>query len=225
MAKIIPSALIDSLNGSIDSVTFRKSVYGPVACRKMQPLKVASQVQLEHRAFISRMRAAWSTMTDAQRMGWNQLALQLQAGTFGNGKFPRRPYDLYLEFNYLQVVGGASIFLTAPPSFQTEAITNFQGTVTAFPLVLAATLLPTSPGNRYQQISISLGMRGRQRSAFTPWRVLAVRFDNVTLLNLTANYLAQYGNPVVGQMWRMKATIQKPGFFPSTSSIDEGFVP
>jgi hypothetical protein len=171
---------------------------------------------------MSALRAAWSTMSTVQRQGWDQLALQVQLNTATSGQYPRRAYALFIQFNYLPYALTDVIELTSPQTFKTDRITSFTATVNDSPSVLVATVFPGGVGTKYQQISIRLGMRGKQRSAFTHWVVFGFESNASSLLDLTAEYLALFGNPVLGQIYEMKATMQRPGLFPSSSPIFQG---
>ena len=214
MAKIITSAIVEQLIGSIGSNTFRRSQFGSVVYNKQTPLKRASEIQISHRALIGRLRANWSQMTDIRRASWFQLALQLQSQNIGNGQFPKRPYDLFLEFNYLRFAYDGGFSTLAPAAGVAFLVNDFTGiwnddgtTSYSFSNSPAAQTL-------LQQVSARVGLRSNQRSAFTPWKVVLLDRHTTYGGNFDSGMLEFFGLPTIGQIYQLKFSVQRSNTFP-----------
>lgn len=70
MAKIIPSAIISTISGSIDAMTFRRSRNGIVLAKRAQKVyNNSDDTQDVHRAFNTAM-TFWSRVDDETRRAW-----------------------------------------------------------------------------------------------------------------------------------------------------------
>lgn len=215
MAKIIPSALVDQLIGSVGSCSFRRSQFGSVAFSKQTPLKRASELQLTHRALVSRLRAAWSSLSDANRSSWNQLSLQLQQGTASNGQFPRRPFELFQEYNFLPYQMDGILEETAPTLFVRTDIKylNVDWNVVGSTSFVTTGLFGNS--DTYFSWSISLAQRGAQKSAYTPFVVFFQHKPALNFGNWGTSLTDKYGIFSAGYGYRVRLVKQVPGTFPS----------
>jgi hypothetical protein len=70
MARIIYSALIDSIRGSIGGTTFQKNKYGYTVKHKPNMTKPWTADQLIMQQYFRRAVTSWREMTDAQRQNW-----------------------------------------------------------------------------------------------------------------------------------------------------------
>jgi hypothetical protein len=218
MAKIIPSALVDQLIGSIGSSTFRRSQFGSVAFAKQTPLKRASDLQLTHRALVSRLRAAWSQLSDANRSSWNQLSLQLQQGTASNGQYPRRPFELFQEYNFLPYQMDGILEETAPTLFIRTDITYLSVTWNDAGSASFVTSGLFDNNDTYFSWSISLAQRGSQKSAFTPFVVFYQHKPTFNFGTLGTSLTDKYGIFPAGYAYRVRLVKQVPGTFPGRQS-------
>lgn len=74
MARIIYSALIESIRGSIGGTTFQKNAYGYTIKKKPNMCKPNTQPQQLQKTFFALAVRAWGQLTNAQRTDWDTWA-------------------------------------------------------------------------------------------------------------------------------------------------------
>ena len=74
MARIIYSALVESIRGSIGGTTFQKNAYGYTVKKKPNIIKPNSVLQNQRKAGLAFAVKSWQGLTDAQRADWNSWA-------------------------------------------------------------------------------------------------------------------------------------------------------
>lgn len=74
MARIIYSALVESISGSIKGTTFQKNAYGYTIKAKPNMVNPNTQEQRRRKSSFSQAMQAWRNLTDANRLAWDAYA-------------------------------------------------------------------------------------------------------------------------------------------------------
>lgn len=218
MARLIPSALVSELSGSVGEVTFRKGQGGlSVGAKQRQPPQPTA-AQMRQRAAIGLLRGSWSKLTSSERDSWNALAARLAVASVYNGKMPRRAFSLFMEYNALPVKVQGAPTLVAPNDYKkvTPAITG--GVLRTTPLARAAYLNFDDNVNSVNLVYVRLGFRGSQRSALARPVYVTFILGGSLFGNITTEYLAVLPVPRLGQLYQFTYTMQIPGYFPTVVS-------
>lgn len=91
MAKVIMSALIDGLKGSLQGSTFRTMKRGVHIFTRGKPANPRSSAQSAHRTRMSSVNAAWQALTAQEKALWSQFATQSRGEPTG--------YHAFMELN------------------------------------------------------------------------------------------------------------------------------
>lgn len=103
MAKIITSAFIDGLKGSLQGSTFRTMKRGVHIFTKGRPANPRSDAQTTHRTRMSSVNAAWQNLTADEKALWSQFATQSRGEPTG--------YHAFMELN-LNLLSSDNVSLT-----------------------------------------------------------------------------------------------------------------
>lgn len=217
MAKIIPSPLVSAITGSVGGVTFR-SGRGFTAVGARNVFKAPDTgFQSGAQRSNAYLKQGWAALSTIEQDSWNQLSLQLQRGSVGNGQYPRRGYDLFLEFNWSRSVFFQTLINVAP--------TNYQRTVSTIPDIPTAAIFNTGlallattgyfPAANPRTFGwCRMGQRGKQLSAMSPWRFVVYVDYATALLNFSAAYAIVFPLPKTGQPYQWKWFVQTDDAFP-----------
>lgn len=219
MATYQPSALVSLVTGRVNTLVFKRSPNKRTIATTPNNRRTWSEQQLAHRQTISNLRAAWSDISQAERDGWNGLALRVSNPLGQEQQLLRRGFDLFLEFNYLPFAYGDAITTTAPSAYLTEPIQQFSIIVNSTIGVFAVTIPPGTAATRYQLIQFAPGWSGARRSKFGPFKRLTLAKASLTTLSLTTEFTNNFGPIRPGQLWKGQGSVQLVGYFPSKTSI------
>jgi hypothetical protein len=78
-----------------------------------RPVKQGTPLQLERRAMMMKLHAAWSNLTSDQRQKWNQYISFASPTTNRDKSILLTGHDLFLKYNYLRLLYNLSV-LTEP---------------------------------------------------------------------------------------------------------------
>jgi len=114
MALITYSPAISDMRGSVGASTFTRSRAGNIIRTKIKPCEQQSNAHTQARAYLSILTDAWAnTLTDAQRIAWNDLANQTTlVNALGRTHQPTGR-DLFLRVN-IPVTSDHPLIDTAP---------------------------------------------------------------------------------------------------------------
>lgn len=106
MARIIYSALIESIRGSIGGTTFQRNAYGYTIKKKPTMVNPNTQPQTREKLKFNQVQQAWLLMSDSDRQQWNTWAeqwpvparLNPNANLSGMAQFTRRHMATLLHF-------------------------------------------------------------------------------------------------------------------------------
>jgi hypothetical protein len=111
---LIKSAILSALSGSIAGATAAKNRGGTYFRSRVVPLNPQTSAQYEVRGNMAAAASAWSSLTDAQIVGWNAYAATLD-GTNAVGDTKRLSgINAYTACNSLRLLGGLSQLAAFP---------------------------------------------------------------------------------------------------------------
>jgi len=120
--RILTSAPVADLHGSVAGITFKRSGAGDAAQSKRSAPPRTTTTTMQRHAFFSSLNTTWHTMTPAQRNAWNLIYISLSAS--GNNKAPRRfqsAQALFISHNQPRLIFGLAVQITAPTLATTNA--------------------------------------------------------------------------------------------------------
>lgn len=112
MAKILPSALVSKVRGSIGKTTFSRNAQGPFSRRRVKTPQTNSAAQIATKQRMRRYMILWNSINDAERKTWNDAAQKLV--------FPQRTKNL----GQTQRLSGMSLFLKVSISRELAGLTH-----------------------------------------------------------------------------------------------------
>jgi hypothetical protein len=108
MARIKYGGIITDISGSVGGSTFQKSLFGNTLRNKPIPHKSATPSQLIVRSNMMQLHAAWSGLTNDQRLQWNRFinfsgqTIRKDSGVTMTG------HDLFIKYNMFRLISGLS---------------------------------------------------------------------------------------------------------------------
>lgn len=109
MARIIFSALVSTINGSIAGTTFQRNAYGHTVKKKptiVNPNRRAQQPRKASMQFISQQ---WQNLSAAQRTAWANQAVTYPVPSRLNPAANLTGHALWLRLNLLRLLMGATV--------------------------------------------------------------------------------------------------------------------
>lgn len=163
------------------------------------------------RARLSANAAAWRTLTDNQRAGWESLGAQMVRTDSLGQSYTLNGFGAYCSVNNNLVQGGASQIDDAPALVTPDALLTATLTATAAALSLAYTATPLPAGAKLfvyasPQRSAGRTFEGDFRYIFSSAAAAA------SPANILAAYSAKFGAPVEGNKIFVSGVVYLDGF-------------
>lgn len=194
MALIKMAHIVAEARGSIAGTTFSKNTYGAYLRQKVTPVNPQSASQQVVRQYLAQLAQAWRALTQAQRDGWNQSAVNFSRTNIFGDQVQLTGFNLYMRLNKNLLDTGQSTIAAAPSpgavhGFSSMSIdtNNTAGTFTvtfaaaipASDVVILYATAPLSPGKDFAKSEL---------------RQIAV-LDNADTspYDATADYTAKFG--------------------------------
>lgn len=119
MARIIYSALVESIHGSIAGTTFQRNAYGHTVKKKPNIVNPNRTNQLRSKLLLTRTIRAWTKLTDANRTTWNTYASNFPRQAKNNPSAFLSGFNYFSQVNNYRLLAGLSI-LPSPDFTQYE---------------------------------------------------------------------------------------------------------
>jgi len=199
MARIIYSALIEKISGSIGGTTFQANAYGFTCKKKPNMIKPNTEFQLRQQEFLSRAVRSWNELTDANRLNWNTWASTYPQYSKHNSGSILSGFAVFTKihvfrFMALQAVLPSPTFIAYPPDTLT-----FELHLNAGVLTLEVTSV-TETEDWWLNFSASRPFSAGQNFVGTKPRYFYTATNVSDTKIITTEWLAQYGVlPIVGQ--------------------------
>lgn len=184
-------------SGSIAGSTSSRNRFGQYRRTRAIPVNPNSGPQATVRARLSANASTWRTLTDAQRAGWNDLALSFTRTNSLGQTYNMTGFQAYCLVNGNNLAAGNAAVATAPVLSTPAAMLTCVITLTAIAFSLAYTVTPLPAGARlFTYVS---PQRSAGRAFEGDFRLLAVSAAAAASpANILAAYTAKFGVPVVG---------------------------
>lgn len=148
--KVKYSALVVQARGSLGDATFSTGRNGDYIRQRVDPAQPRTARQQAVRASFGALSAAWRSITDAQRAGWNQLATSTTITDVYGNTSRLTGQQLYVRTNRFRAELGLARSDAAPgaaPAITAVAITALAATPTTLTIT-------TSPGTHPQAVEV-----------------------------------------------------------------------
>lgn len=155
--------------------------------------------------------AAWRTLTDAQRAGWESLGLQMVRTDSLGQSYSLNGFGAYCSVNNNQLAAGNAVLSDAPALVSPSTVTTATITLTAASFSIAYTPTPLGTGARLFVYCSPQRNAGRQFEG--DFRLIHVSAAaGASPANVLAAYTARFGVPVVGNKIFLSLHVYTGGF-------------
>ena len=198
-------------SGSQAGTTSSRNRYGQYRRTRAIPVNPASAAQVTARNRVSVNAAAWRGLTDAQRAGWEALALLMQRSDSLGQSYTLNGFGAYCSVNNNQLAAGNAVLSDAPALVAPSTVESVTVTLTAASFSVAYTPTPLAAGQRV--FVYASPQRSAGRSFESDYRLIHVSAAAAASpANVLAAYTARFGVPVVGNRVFLAVHVYEGGF-------------
>ena len=184
-------------SGSEAGITSSRNRYGQYRRTRAVPVNRKTAFQLVVRNRMSLNSAAWRTITDAQRAGWEDLAAQSSRSDALGQSYNLNGFGAYCSINNNRLAAGDAVVADAPALAAPLTLTSVTLTLTAAAFSIAFTPTPTGAGVKL--FIYASPQRPAGRSFNSDFRLIQVSTAaQASPVVALAAYTARFGVPVVG---------------------------
>jgi hypothetical protein len=201
MARIVYSALVTHINGSIAGTTFQRNAYGFTVKKKPTQVQPTTALQQVYKTNLQRLSGFWQGMSLTIRNSWDSYALANPVPSRLNPTSFLTGHAQWIRTNLIRQISSSSLILTSPTNAQDTLNT---GTVEV--QRVGATLIYFNDSDSVLNTlttfaflsSVSPNSRSYDRSR-TRW-MGAFGLPGADQIDITAAYTAKFGSiPVAGE--------------------------
>lgn len=198
-------------SGSDAGTTWSRNRFGQYTRTRAAPVNPNSTQQGVVRARMSTNAAAWRTITDAQRAGWEALGAMITRTDSLGKTYTMNGFMAYCSVNNNNLAAGNAI-VADPPAITTPAVLlTATITLTAAAFSIAYTATPLAAGARLFTYVSQQKSAGRAFNG--DYRLLAVSAAAAASpADVYAAYVARFGVPIVGNRIFLSLEVYKGGF-------------
>lgn len=109
MARIVFSAIVDNIRGSIGGTTFQKNAYGYTIKSKPNMVNPNTALQNERKVIMSLVSRSWRDMSQSDRDAYETYASTFPQYSKHNANSQLSGYAVFLKYNFLRVLAGESV--------------------------------------------------------------------------------------------------------------------
>jgi hypothetical protein len=113
MARIVYSALVESIKGSIGGTTFQKNAYGYTVKKKPNMINPNTQYQRVQKILFSQASKAWAGLSSAQRSDWAAWASAYPSYSKHNPSSELSGFAVFVRVHVYRFMCGLAV-ITAP---------------------------------------------------------------------------------------------------------------
>lgn len=207
MARIVYSALVESIRGSIGGTTFQKNAYGYTVKKKPNIIVPNTGLQTNIKNILSIVTRAWNGLTSAKRAEYVAWASTYPQYAKHNPSSQLSGYAVFVKYNCLRVLGGSPVFtstLQAPPAADTLSY-EVENNVGA----LAINITSADDSEEWQILFfVSRVFKSTQNFIGTATRFISLSSNATQSEVITTPYTALYGGvPAVGDFVAVDALL------------------
>jgi hypothetical protein len=185
-------------SGSIGGVTSARNRFGQYKRARSSPVNRNTTYQGIVRARLGINSAAWRTLTEAQRAGWNSLGSGQSRTDFLGQTYTQQGNQMYASVNNNRAAVGLAPVADAPAIATPVALATVTVTLTAIAFSIAYTATPLAAAT-YLMVFAS-PQRSPGRNFEGDLRLIKVGgAAGASPLAVLTEYTARFGVPIVGQ--------------------------
>jgi hypothetical protein len=211
MARIIYSALVQSINGSIQGTTFQRNAYGNTVKAKPSMVKPARFKQQNRKNTFSQASQAWKGLTQAQRDQWITYATTYPRPSRLNPNSYLNGFNYFVmanQFYRLYAIGG----IIAAPTGAQGAVTSFNIELVRTGIFLQIEITDVTVGSNWNALIYLTRPLGDGQEAVqpTPIYMRQVVLFGISGGSVQNEYFEQFGIlPNVGDWLGLRVVLQK----------------
>lgn len=209
MAKILLGATLADARGSVGGLTYTKGRFGAVARIKVSPVQPRTASVLTQRGLLALLSKRWfSTLTDAERLGWVALAIaNPRTNVFGNS-ITLTGLQMYASVNRNIQQTGQPIIDTAPANLDVDGLSTLSFVPDSVAGTIDVTFTPTpTPANHFQIYEATLQVNAGRNFVSSYYRQVEVEGPVTASPNdIFADYIAVWGALRLGQKITLKVS-------------------
>lgn len=210
----------DPSSGSQAGTTASRNRFGQYKRTRAIPVNPSTPQQLVQRARMSTNAAAWRTLTDAQRSGWESLGLMMSRTDSLGQTYTLNGFMAYCSVNNNNLDAGNAIVADAPALATPVGILTATITLTVAAFSVAYTATPLATGTRL--FIFASPQRSAGRAFNGDYRLITVTAAAAASpANILAAYTARLGLPVVGNRIFLSLQTYLSGFKGSPFGVSQ----
>lgn len=207
-------------SGSARGDTASRNRFGQYLRNRASPVQPRTPAQLNQRARIATMSAAWRALTSGQRAGWASLGAMMTRTDALGQTYTLNGFMAFVSVNTNLAVASVATVDDAPALVTPADLATVTLTLTSASFSIAWTPTPLDTGVKL------LVYASPQRSAGTSfegdYRLLAVSAAAAASpLNVLSAYTAKWGAPVTGNRIFLKLQTTLDGFVGSPFGLSQ----
>lgn len=207
-------------SGSARGDTASRNRFGQYLRNRASPVQPRTPAQLNQRARIATMSAAWRALTSGQRAGWASLGAMMTRTDALGQTYTLNGFMAFVSVNTNLAVASVATVDDAPALVTPADLATVTLTLTSASFSIAWTPTPLDTGVKL------LVYASPQRSAGTSfegdYRLLAVSAAAAASpLNVLSAYTAKWGAPVTGNRIFLKLQTTLSGFVGSPFGLSQ----
>lgn len=207
-------------SGSQGGITSSRNQFGQYRRTRAVPVQPRTTAQLNQRARQSNNAAAWRGLTDAQRLGWKGLGLDMVRTDALGQSYHLTGFQAYCSVNNNNLLAGNAVVSDAPVITDPGSLATGVLTLTNASVSLAYTATPLAAGVRL--FSYASAQRSAGRSFEADLRFIAVSAAAAASpADLLAAYTAKWGAPVTGKRIFFAFALYHAGFLGRPFGINQ----
>lgn len=117
MARIVYSALVESIRGSIAGTTFQKNAYGYTVKKKPNIVRPASVLQNRQKLFVQQASRQWRAFSAARRTNWANWASTYPQYSQHNPSAQLSGFAAYMRYALLYLLWKPDVVIDKAPVF------------------------------------------------------------------------------------------------------------
>lgn len=206
MAKIIPSGLISEITGKVGGSVFQRSQSGIILRSFTSPINKNSNLQNISRAISSTVLNAWLSLTDSQRLLWQQFIQYMPAKQKHNKFLFLSAQQVFIKFNSYRLHYGFSILTS--PKFYKCAITPISLSATSDNINLTVTANRAMVSNdEFIILFMTIVFSSSINNPGSRYKLIKLVTTNTDIYNITSLYTSIFGRiPQSGETLFIKYT-------------------
>lgn len=199
MARIVYSALIESIRGSIGGTTFQKNAYGYTIKKKPNMINPNSQPQQLQKTFFALAVRAWGQLTNAQRADWDTWATTYPQYAKHNPTSQLSGFAVFTKVHVYRLMYGRPVDTNPTYTAYAQDIITLGCKLVAGVLSLVVTSDNDSE-EWWLVLSVSRPFTDSQNFVGSRVRYMTQITNTTTTVNITTKYTSLFGIlPAVGQ--------------------------